>query len=238
MYLEQVLQSVKDFDEVVICDMESTDSTVLIAQKFACKVVTFPRKQYRIVEPARNFAIQSAYNDWVLVVDADEIVTKELKDYLYRVVAQTSCPKGIFIPRKNKFMGRYLGDNVGDWQLRFFDKRCTFWPEVIHSIPKVNGRVEKVPKKEKNVRLVHLEQEYLHDRLEKINRYTDNELIRRKDKHYGMLALVFSPMAVFFKSYVLQQGFRYGKCGFIKAVSDSVYKFYTIAKVIENKMKP
>ncbi len=237
LYLDEVLQSVKDFDEIVICDMESTDSTVSIAKKYNCKIVTFPRREYRIVEPARNFAIQSASNDWVLVVDADEIVTKQLKDYLYKRITQTSCPKGIFIPRKNKFMGRYLGNHVGDWQLRFFAKQYVFWPETIHSIPKVDGKVERISKKEKNAKLIHLEQEYLHDRLEKINRYTDNELLRRKDKHYGFGSLVFSPMAVFFKSYFLQQGFRYGKCGFIKAISDSTYKFFTISKVIENKMK-
>ena len=76
--------SVKGFDEVLVCDMESTDGTVDIARKNGCRVVTFPKADHKSAEPARTFAIQSATNPWVLVVDADEIVTPELHDYLYR----------------------------------------------------------------------------------------------------------------------------------------------------------
>ena len=78
-HLAKVLDAVKDFDEIVICDMESTDSTLDIARQYGCKIVTFEKKDYTIVEPARNFAIQSATYPWVLVVDADEIVTPELR---------------------------------------------------------------------------------------------------------------------------------------------------------------
>ena len=59
-FLQRVLDSVKDFDEVVICDMESTDHTVEIAQRAGCKVVTFPKGNHTCAEPARTFAIQSA----------------------------------------------------------------------------------------------------------------------------------------------------------------------------------
>ena len=78
-FLQRVLDSVKDFDEIVICDMESTDHTVEIAQHAGCKVVTFPKANHTCVELARNFAIQSASSPWVLVVDADELVTPELR---------------------------------------------------------------------------------------------------------------------------------------------------------------
>ena len=57
-HLRKVLDSVKDFDEVVVCDMESTDATLDIARKYGCRGVTFERKDYNIVEPAREFAIQ------------------------------------------------------------------------------------------------------------------------------------------------------------------------------------
>ena len=70
--LERVLESVQGFDEVLICDMESTDHTLEIARKKGCKVVTFPKADHKSAEPARTFAIQAASNPWVLVVDADE----------------------------------------------------------------------------------------------------------------------------------------------------------------------
>lgn len=59
-YLARVLETVKDFDEIVVCDMESTDKTLKIAEQYGCKIVVFPKRNYNICEPARNFAIQSA----------------------------------------------------------------------------------------------------------------------------------------------------------------------------------
>ena len=78
-HLEAVIEAVKDFDEIVVCDMESTDRTLDIARSYGCKVVTFPKGDLRIVEPARQFAIDKAGSPWVLVVDADEIVTPALR---------------------------------------------------------------------------------------------------------------------------------------------------------------
>ena len=82
-HLSQVLDAVKDFDEVVVCDMESTDNTIGIAREYGCRIVTFPKGNITIVEPARNFAIHQAKHEWVLVVDADEVITPELREYLY-----------------------------------------------------------------------------------------------------------------------------------------------------------
>ena len=56
-YLQKVIDALMGFDEVLVCDMESTDSTVAIARRNDCRVVTFPRGEHSIVEPAREFAI-------------------------------------------------------------------------------------------------------------------------------------------------------------------------------------
>ena len=63
--LAQVLEAVKNFDEVLICDMESTDSTLDIARQYGCRIVTFPKANHKSAEPARTFAIQSAAYPWV-----------------------------------------------------------------------------------------------------------------------------------------------------------------------------
>ena len=154
--LERVLDAVKDFDEVLICDMESTDKTLDIAKKYGCRIVTFERKTYNIVEPAREFAIHEARFDWVLVVDADEIVTPELKQYLYQRIKENGCPDGLYIPRKNYFMGRFMRCHYPDHILRFFRKDKTHWPPIIHCTPVVDGRVEKIPAKNKELAFEHL----------------------------------------------------------------------------------
>jgi glycosyltransferase involved in cell wall biosynthesis len=133
-HLAAVLESVKDFDEVLICDMESTDTTLDIARQYGCRIITFERKQYNIVEPAREYAIHEAKHEWVLVVDADELVTPELKDYLYQHIKNNGAD-GLFIPRKNYFMGRFLHSAYPDYVLRFFQRDKTHWPAVIHCSP-------------------------------------------------------------------------------------------------------
>ena len=59
-HLAQVLESVKDFDEIVVCDMESTDDTREIAEKYGCKIVIFPKAHHTCCEPARTFAESSS----------------------------------------------------------------------------------------------------------------------------------------------------------------------------------
>ena len=70
-FLLQVLESVKDFDEIVVCDMESTDHTPDIARQYGCRIVTFPKGDCNIVEPARQFALDAARGPWILVVDVE-----------------------------------------------------------------------------------------------------------------------------------------------------------------------
>ena len=137
-HLERVIDSVKGFDEVLVCDMESTDRTLDIARSHDCRIITFERKHYNIVEPAREYAIHQAEYDWVLVVDADELVTPELKDYLYRRINTSDCPDGLFIPRKNYFMGRFLHCHYPDYILRFIRKDKTQIIQRLYFRSKIN----------------------------------------------------------------------------------------------------
>ena len=233
-FLRRVLDSAKDFDEIVICDMESTDSTLDIAREYGCKIITFPKGECNIVEPARNFAIQSASSDWVLVVDADELVTSELRNYLYHCIRNEDCPKGLFIPRNNLFMGKFSHANFPDFQLRFFIRKGTVWPPYIHRIPVVQGTVEKLPRK-KSLALVHLADDSMKTMMKKTDLYSDNEVEKKMNKGYGYGALIYRPIFRFFKSFVLKGGFRDGIEGFVCAGFEAFYQFIIICKIIERK---
>lgn len=127
-YLAVVLEHVKSFDEILICDMESEDSTRKIAADYGCRVITFPKGAHKICEPARDFAIHSASCKWVLVVDADEIVPSTLRDYLYDAIENKSFDDAYAIPRINMFMGEKFKEKT-DYQIRFFQKDKTTWPK-------------------------------------------------------------------------------------------------------------
>ena len=234
-HLERVLQSVEGFDEVLICDMESTDSTLDIARRHGCRIVTFPRGQVTIVEPARQFVISQATHEWVLVVDADELVPEALRTYLYALTERSDAPAGLFIPRKNYFMGRFMHCHYPDHILRFMQRDKVQWPPTVHSIPIINGSVERIPASRKDLAFEHLAKDGVADILRKTNLYTENELEKKRDNHYGVLAFLWRPFFRFFKAYVLKGGFRDGLPGFIRACLEGHYQFIMLSKKAEQE---
>lgn len=236
LYLEDVLDSVSEFDEVVVCDMESTDGTPDIARRKGCRVITFKKGNISICEPARDFAVHSARHEWVLVVDADEIVTPQLRSYLYGRIRRGDCPQGLFIPRRNKFMGRY-GHSSPDYQLRFLMRDRTRWRPVIHCLPDIDGTVEKISACLTGVHLLHLDDAGISSRVSKMNVYTDYEVPRRAGRHHGMLSLLLRPLWFFVRSLLLHGGVLDGRRGLIKAYMAAVYQIVLLAKIQENKWK-
>ena len=233
--LEQVLEAVKGFDEVLVCDMESEDATLDIARRNGCRIVTFPKADHKSAEPARTFAIQSAACPWVLVVDADELVTPSLREALYRHIGQPDAAKGLYIPRLNQFMGKTLTCAYPDYQLRFFIREGTEWPPYVHTFPKVNGRLDYLPKDHKELAFIHLANDTIHTIMEKDNRYSDNDVDKKAHKRYGAGALLWRPFWRFFKCYVMEGGWRDGVQGLIYAGLKGVYQFELVAKMIERR---
>lgn len=234
-HLEQVLKSVKGFDEIIICDMESNDCTIEIAKTYSCKIVTFKKGNYNIVEPARNFAIQQASHPWILVVDADEIVPEALKEYLYTQISKPNCPAGFYIPRKNYFMGRFMHCHYPDHILRFFKKEGTVWPPVIHIAPTIQGTIYSIPAMRKDLAFIHLANDSISDIIRKTNEYTQNEVEKKKKKKYGIEAFFYRPFFRFFKTYIIKGGILDGKEGLIKACLEGYYQFIMLAKIIESR---
>ncbi len=234
-HLRRVLDSVQGFDELLVCDMESTDNTLRIAEEYGCRIITFPRGNHTIAEPARDFAIRRATHPWILEVDADELVTPELKAYLYDFIGRPDCPDGLYIPRKNYFMGRFMHCHYPDHILRFFRRDVTTWPPFVHTLPIVDGTTCKIPKQRKELAFIHLANDSISDILRKTDAYTSNELEKKKDKRYSAFAFIGRPFFRFFKAYILKGGFRDGKPGFIRAFLEGFYQFVVLAKRVERE---
>ena len=231
--LAKTLESVKDFDEVLVCDMESSDNTVDIAKSYGCRMVTFPKRNYNICEPARDTAIHSAKNDWVLVVDADEVVPQKLKDYLQEVLDNDNHKDAYFVPRKNMFLGEFVKASFPDYQLRFLNQKKAVWPPTIHSLPKIDGSIGHLPK-DPEFALTHSGLT-VSGELQKLDIYTQNDLIKRKKEKVTLWELIASPAFRFFRYYILKGACLQGKRGFIKACFSSHMKFYYLAKVYERQ---
>lgn len=198
-YLAKVLETVKNFDEVLVCDMESTDDTLDIVRKYEYKIVTFPKKNYTVPELARNFAIHSVSNQWVLTVDADEFVTLEPKEFLYEYIQRPQHDDALYIHRKNMFLGKWIKSSYPDFQLHFFDQKKATWPPTIHSVPTIDGTVGQMPKDVKYA-LVHASIS-VSSQIKKVDNYTENNLEKRGQKDTSLLKKVFSPFWRFVKYY-------------------------------------
>ncbi len=233
-HLEEVLRALSTFDEILVCDMESSDQTTEIARRHGARIVSFPHGDKHYCEVARDFAVHNAAHEWVLVVDADEIITSELRDYLYSRASADNAPDGLYIYRHNKIFGVYGRDFARDYQLRFFRKDKTTWPDTIHSVPIVEGTVEKAPAEYK---MLHLADPDMHTWLRKLNEYTEGEAEKKKNKGYGIGALLYRPAWRFVKNYVLGGGYRNGIRGIMQAMQWAIYQQILVLKIMEKKVR-
>lgn len=204
-HLEKVLESVKGFDEVVVCDMESTDDTVKIARRYGARVLTFPKGEHRCCEPARNYAISSAASEWVLVVDDDELVPRKLRQYLYHYTTKKNPAAGLYIPRRNYIMDRFRKATYPDYQLRFMQRDAADWPPHIHSVPEIDGPVGKIPSNRHELALIHMPPT-LNTMLAKLNAYTtaENDVDDEQKEKVTLLKLMWAPTWKFINAYFLK----------------------------------
>ena len=136
------LESVRQLaDEIIVVDGGSTDKTVEIAKKYGAKVIVTDNPP--IFHINKQKAIDAATGDWILQLDADEMVTPELKKEVQDVIRDTKYD-GYWIPRKNYFLGRYLtkGGQYPDYTLRLYRHGKGHLPcKSVHEQAMVQGKV-------------------------------------------------------------------------------------------------
>lgn len=142
--LPRCLEAVKDFaSEIVIVDGTSSDKTVEVARKYGAKVTVTTNPP--IFHINKQKAIDKATGDWILQLDADEVVSKELADELSSVISnQKSDINGYWIPRKNFFLGRFLmkGGQYPDYTVRLYKKGKGSLPQKdVHEQAVIEGKI-------------------------------------------------------------------------------------------------
>ena len=117
--LEMSLTSVDGLSkERILVDDGSTDETREIARNFGAKIYTYREEN---LGKKRAFGLQKVKTDWVLVLDADEIVSKELRNEITELLNGSIAEKGFRIPYQNHFLGRPMNHGGEDYKmLRLF----------------------------------------------------------------------------------------------------------------------
>lgn len=227
-YVDECLQSVAWADEIIVVDLESTDNTVEVSQRYTEKIYTHPRVP--VVELVRDFGIQKATQDWVLVLDPDERVTELLAQTL-RTLANEGDAAAYEIPRTTLMFGYRVN---GAWKLarhiRFFRRGVVQWPGEVHSRPVVDGVVKALALE--NGSIEHLNYTTISQFIEKLNRYTTAEATRLRDagRPFHWLKLFYQPSKEFYRYYLKSGGYKDGLLGLMISL---MMVFYSQAAYIK-----
>lgn len=225
------LESLKWCDEIIVLDDNSTDETVRIAEKFGVKIY---RRTLDNFSNQRNYALSKADGEWVLFVDADEVISEVLAFEISNAVRNwTNGPDnqyiGFCIPRVDRIWGKELkyGES-GIRLLRLAKKGFGEWGGYVHEHWNIGGKVGLL-----RTPIRHYPHQTIAEFLKEINFYTtlrSEELYLRKIKS-NLLSIILYPTAKFAFNYFLKRGFLDGIPGLVHALLMSFHSFLVRGKL-------
>ena len=224
------LESVKWADEIVMLDSASTDGTLDLAKQYGCHVY---QTEFLGYGKTKQLAIDKTRNSWVLHLDADEMLSPELKDEICGLLESGPPAAGYLIPRLDQLFWEMNDPRARlNSQLKLFDKRRGRMGDMpVHADPEVDGRVEKL----KSV-FYHFSEVDIHTKVEKINGYSTGLVADKlaKGQRPNPWKLVYYPPLVFLQQFFFQRMFLNGWMGFISSVIGAFYAFLRYAKLYEH----
>ncbi len=222
-------------DELLVVDCFSTDRTIEIASGLGARILQHPMEGFR---EQRKFTVDSAQFDYVLLLDADEVLSDELVESILRVKEDWSADC-YHINRLNRMGDRWIrhGAWYPDRLYRLFDRRKIFVGGTNphdRFIPVEGARTTRI-----RGDILHYTSENYHDRMFKENRASSDaaEAYFNLGKKGSYGRLLFKPGFRFLKEYIFKGGFRDGFYGYLIARSSAQYVFLREAKLMERWRK-
>jgi len=233
--IEYCLKSVAWCDEIIVVDMESEDRTVEIVKKYTDKV--YHHKKVLAFDVARKFAVEKATGDWILLVDADEMVPLSLANTL-RNIAIANSADIISMPFKTYMMGEWI-KHTGWWpeyHSRFFKPGSMIFSGAVHAFTAESPGSRKIqlPAKETNA-IVHFNYRGSDHFIEKLNRYTSIEALQMMEdgRRFSLFKMLAAGLRGFQVRYFTQMGFKDGYRGFFLSFMMGFYRALTYIKLWE-----
>lgn len=255
--IDAVLESVRDFDDVVVLDSYSTDATPAIATARGARLV---QRKFDNWAAHQNWGLANIdfRYPWVFYLDADERMTPLLQQEIETHACNSQQTKvGFYCGRDNYFMGRLIGHCYPAVPiLRFFRPEYVSYERLVNPIAHVRGEVGQLKQ-----RLLHYNfSKGLTEWIDKHNKYSQaeaSEAIRVADESSARLVDLFTRDAAmrraalkrlawrlpfrswlkFFWLYFIQLGFLDGRPGFIYCRLQSIYEYFIELKVREIELK-
>ena len=218
-------------EEILVVDSFSTDKTVEMCESFGCRVIM---REFKGYVDQKQFGVNEAKNDWILSLDADEMITEGLRTEIAALFQQEKIPYDGY---KIRFSLYYLGkilrySGVGfDYKLRLFNRKTgAFKFTYVHEEIKVNGLTGRL----KGI-AIHYSFHDLQHHIEKSNYYTTlaAEHYLKNGKHFSRWWVAFKFPVTFLLYYFVKGGFLDGYPGFMWSFMAAFYTTTKIAKTIE-----
>jgi len=228
--IQALLETITWADEILLVDSFSTDDTLEIAKAFP---VTILQRKYQYPAEQKNWAIPQAKHDWILILDADERVTPELKTEIQSILSGQPDKVGYWIGRQNYFMGKEV--RYSGWQndkvIRLIHKdHCRYEDKLVHEEITAEGPIGMLTSK-----MTHNTYKDISHFLEKVDRYAGWSArdYHEKTGRISPYHLVVKPLFRFIKHYIFKLGFLDGRVGLVISSILAWSVFLRYVKMIE-----
>lgn len=224
--LEEALEGLSWADEVIVVDGGSGDRTVAIARGHGAHVLIV---RDQTIADQRNAGIAVARNHWVLALDADEVVTRELRESLAQLTRSgPAFPTAYRVRSRNWHLGRELrhGPWGRDWKVRVFSRDQRFEVRRVHENLTTLGDVGKL-----DGALLHYPYRDVSHQVSKIATYARwaADDLRSRGRRAKLSDLLVRPAWRFMRDYLLLSGWRDGAPGFVVAAVSAFSVFLKYA---------
>ena len=231
--LDACLAGVDWAEEIVVLDSGSTDDTLAIARRHGAHVATHAFDEFG---PQKQRAIDMASHDWILNLDADEVLSPASRAVIERALVQ---PKhaGFRLPRRERMFWTVQHPwSSRNAHLRLYDRRRGRMNDVeIHSAMEVDGAVKTL----RGADFVNDSDPDIAGRIDRINRYSSALVAHklRRRQRFTRLRMVVFPPVFFLRQYLFKRYFLNGWAGFIASVVGANYVFLKYAKLYEARRR-
>lgn len=234
--LGKTLESVKSIaDEIVIVDSFSTDKTVEIASNYGARIFN---EEWHGFGLQKNFVIDKCRGKWVLLIDADEVLSEELVKTIKKILDGNSNYDVYEINRCSVCFGKEIkyGGWSGQYATRLFKNGDV---KVSESLVHEEFITEKKKGKLKE-KIYHHTYITLEDYFKRFNRYTTLGALEyyKRGKHASWASIALNPVYKFFRMYFVRLGFLDGIEGLLLAVVSANYsmvKYFKLREIWKNK---
>lgn len=226
------LDSVMFADEVIVIDDSSSDRTADLAKHLGAKVYEYHAESFA---KRREFGLQKTKYKWVLYIDADERISKDLAEEIKDIINKKPETAAYRLRRKNFYLGNHEWPKIEKLERLFFRDAIKGWRGEVHETAIVEGRIGEL-----SGYLLHYTHQDLSSMVDKTISWSGIEASLRFEAHHPKMStwrFARVMLTAFYESYIKQKGYKIGTAGLIESIYQAFSMFITYARLWEMQQK-